>query len=109
MDHESVPGVEPAEPIEPAHHRGLRVAPAAERVIAREDVVDVLGEAGDDRVPVPLAEPLEDGDCLPSDDRVVDAASLTRLAQDDGRFDLTLGDRPAGPKGGLSRQPTITA
>ena len=59
MHGEVMAGEQAPEALEPAQHRVAVVALAAERMVAREHVVHVGREAGDDRVPLAAADRLK--------------------------------------------------
>ena len=63
---------QPVEAFEPGFQRRPRVPLPAERVVAREDVVDIVGDVLHRRLPVALAERGEQASRLALDDRPID-------------------------------------
>src|SRR5207244_6112904 len=74
LDFESEAGKEPAEPLEPARERLLVVTLSAQRMVAREHVVHVVGDAPQHRREVRPAHAVERAASPASNDRVVHAS-----------------------------------
>ena len=77
-----MPGEKAPEALEPAEYRFAAAALAAERVVAREDVVGVLGHVAEDRLPLTAGQPLEDTGGAASYDGVIHRASCNRGARE---------------------------